>query len=131
MPRRSLKPCRKPGCPERTRNANGFCDEHGSDRYQHRATRTERGYGTRWERTRERILRRDDYLCQPCKRRGRLTPLVVGHRSHPRAAQVDHKIPKHLGGSDDDDNLEAICRTCHDAKSAREGRRAREGGIES
>ena len=59
---------------------------------------------------RERILQRDGYLCQPCLRTGRPTP----------ATQVDHIIPKAKGGADDDDNLQAICGPCHDAKTARE-----------
>ena len=67
---------------------------------------------------RVRILMRDKYICQPCLRAGRLTALVVGDRMHPRGAQVDHIMPKADGGTDDTANLEAICRTCHDAKTA-------------
>ena len=83
-----------------------------------RGSRHERGYGAEWERLRVRILMRDQYLCQPCMRAGRLTALVVGDRMHPRGAQVDHIVPKANDGTDDPDNLEAICRTCHEAKTA-------------
>jgi 5-methylcytosine-specific restriction protein A len=62
-----------------------------------------------------RILKRDCYQCQPCKREDRLTP---GHI-------VDHKTPKFEGGTDDEANLQAICQACHKAKTDAESLRAR------
>jgi 5-methylcytosine-specific restriction protein A len=41
------------------------------------------------------------------------------------AKQVDHKIPKFEGGTDADDNLQAICVACHQEKTAAEAQRAR------
>lgn len=79
----------------------------------HRGSRHERGYGTAWDKLRERILRRDAGLCQPCKRRGHITP---GCRT------VDHRVPKARGGSDDESNCEAICLSCHKAKTQAESR---------
>ena len=79
-------------------------------------SRHERGYGWRWEKLRARILKRDGYLCQPCKRQGRVT----------QATEVDHIKPKAKDGADDEANLQAICTPCHDAKSAIDaGRRPR------
>ena len=76
-----------------------------------RESRQSRGYGAAWDRTRARVLRRDDYLCQPCLRmHGRPTP----------ASQVDHIRPKAKGGTDDDANLQSICRACHDEKTLRD-----------
>jgi len=75
-----------------------------------RGSRHERGYGAKWVALRARILQIDRYLCQPCLRSGRPTP----------ATEVDHIIPKCQGGSDDADNLEAICRDCHADKTMRE-----------
>lgn len=72
-----------------------------------------RGYGNDWDKLRIRILTRDKYLCQECLRSGR--PEV--------ASQVDHIVPKSQQGTDDPGNLEAICRPCHDRKTARESRR--------
>lgn len=66
--------------------------------------------GHRWQKLRERILRRDASLCQPCKARGHIT----------LAAEVDHITPIHQGGSDDERNLQAICAECHKAKTAAE-----------
>ena len=77
-------------------------------------TTTERGYGWRWQQLRQRILARDMHLCQPCQRDGRVTP----------ATQVDHIKAKASGGTDDQENLQAICASCHDAKSAVEAAEA-------
>lgn len=80
----------------------------------HRGSRHERGYGSEWEKTRARILKRDGYVCQceECKRAGRQLP----------AGDVDHIVPKAHGGTDDDDNLRAMNARCHKQKTAREGR---------
>lgn len=75
-----------------------------------RTSRHERGYGTAWDRLRQRILTRDKHLCQQCKREGRLTA----------ASQVDHIKPKAQGGTDDAENLQAICGPCHAEKTTRE-----------
>lgn len=81
-----------------------------------RGTRHERGYGSAWDKLRVRILERDMYLCQECKRQGRLTPLAVKPYDH----AVDHIQAKAFGGSDHPSNLESLCSACHDAKSKKE-----------
>lgn len=55
-------------------------------------------------------MERDAWLCQPCKRAGRVT----------LATECDHVMPLCNGGSDDLVNLQAICADCHKVKSARE-----------
>ena len=77
-----------------------------------RGSRHERGYGHEWVKLRLRILRRDGYLCQPCYKTGRPTP----------ATQVDHITPKSQDGTDDWENLQAICDDCHKAKTQDEAR---------
>lgn len=77
-----------------------------------RGNRHQRGYGTAWEKQRARILERDEYLCQPGLTNGEVHV----------AQQVDHRIPKAAGGSDADENLQAICNACHCEKTARESR---------
>ena len=79
-----------------------------------RGSRHDRGYGSDWTRLRLRILKRDMHLCQPCLRKSRATP----------ATQVDHITPKAKGGTDDDDNLEAICAECHAVKTTAEAAEA-------
>lgn len=66
-------------------------------------------------------MERDKYLCQACKRNGVITP--VGDK--PYSAWVDHIIPKAEGGTDDDSNLETLCRCCERAKTNRDKNRGR------
>ncbi len=121
MPSAAPRPCRHPGCGTLVRDGSGFCGKHQADRTlgkfadERRGSRQSRGYGAEWEQTRKRILRRDKGLCQPCLSNGRPRP----------ARQVDHKVPKFEGGTDDDDNLQSICNECHVAKTAEEAKRAR------
>ena len=63
--------------------------------------------GRPWRRKRDAIMKRDGYLCQWCKRAGRVT----------EAREVDHIVDVALGGSDDQANLEAICVECHKLKT--------------
>jgi 5-methylcytosine-specific restriction protein A len=78
--------------------------------WRHKASRHARGYGGAWERLRKAILIRDGFACQVCKQQGVLCA----------ATQVDHIIPKSRGGTDERDNLQAICGSCHKQKTARE-----------
>lgn len=83
-------------------------DEVSRMAWAHDKSRHARGYGREWVRTRDAIMQRDSYLCQPCLAKGRPTP----------ATQVDHIKPKAIGGTDEAENLQAICDVCHDAKTA-------------
>ena len=38
------------------------------------------------------------------------------------ATEVDHIVPKSAGGTDAMDNLQALCKSCHSRKTAKEGR---------
>lgn len=78
--------------------------------WSHELSRHERGYGSEWVKRRKHVLQRDMYLCQPCLRSGRPTP----------AKEVDHITPKAQDGTDDYDNLQAICTECHKAKTKAE-----------
>lgn len=81
-----------------------------------RGTRHERGYGTEWDKKRERIMERDCGICQPCKAAGLLH---VG-------TEVDHRVPRAEGGTEDDDNLQTICHDAHVRKTREEALRARQ-----
>lgn len=106
------KPCKKPGCGELTRT--GFCDKHTAlkRRYdQERESSAKRGYGRVWRRERAAFLVANP-LCVLCYKAGRVTESTV----------VDHIIP-HKGDMKlfwDRDNWQALCKQCHDAKTARE-----------
>ena len=114
MPNSAPKPCIQ--CGTLVRDGTSRCAQHktkaGSFADKRRGSRHERGYGTAWDRIRERILRRDCGICQPCARQGFVH---VG-------TQVDHIVPKSRGGTDDDDNLQVICAAAHKAKTQAEAR---------
>lgn len=74
---------------------------------------TERTRGRTWMALRGRIMARDGGLCVVCRARGRITP----------ALEVDHIKPLARGGTDDYDNLQAICHDCHAEKTARDNGR--------
>lgn len=65
----------------------------------------ERGAGHRARRA--YVLRRDCYRCQACGK--------VGQR-----LECDHVIPLDAGGADHVDNMQALCRDCHHAKTRKE-----------
>jgi hypothetical protein len=64
--------------------------------------------GRKGQAMRARVMTRDNGLCQPCKRSGRLT----------LALQADHIIALVNDGIDNEANMEAICVQCHRAKTA-------------
>ncbi|MBK8745613.1 MAG: HNH endonuclease [Propionivibrio sp.] len=121
MPIAAPKPCRHMGCSRLSKDGSGYCEDHIKDRRtgrfadERRGSRHHRGYGTKWDHIRKRILRRDEGLCQSCKRKGLYRPAKI----------VDHIKPKFEGGTDDDDNLESVCKRCSDIKTAQEAFRAR------
>lgn len=122
MPTAAPKPCTV--CGVLVRDGSARCEAHkevGKWGDERRGSRQSRGYGAQWERTRERILRRDSGLCQcdECRSTGRVRV----------ATEVDHHIPKSqwrrthggsLVGVDADSNLRAINAECHRAKTQRE-----------
>lgn len=109
MPVASPKPCTYPGC--------GALVHGGSRcaRHQHieqrvadkqRASASQRGYGSRWQKARATFLSNNRECC----------------RCQADATVVDHKIP-HKGNQElfwDSDNWQPMCKRCHDAKTARQ-----------
>jgi 5-methylcytosine-specific restriction enzyme A len=72
-----------------------------------KAGTTQRIRGTSWMNTRQRIMRRDNYTCAGCG---------LGRMDH----QVDQVVPLEQAGSNEDCNLQLLCATCHDVKTAHE-----------
>ena len=62
------------------------------------------GSTSRWRKIRQRIINRDRGLCQMCSNEG---------------DSVDHIVPRSQGGTDDDDNLQLLCRSCNSSKGGR------------
>lgn len=71
-----------------------------------------------WKILRETRIKMDHFSCVVCDKLLELhTPNIK------RRAFVDHIIPRKQGGSDELDNLQTLCKECHDRKSAKEVRR--------
>ena len=70
---------------------------------------TPRTRGRTWQRIRLQVLT-DEPLCRACLAEDRVTA----------AAEVDHIVPLHKGGTDERSNLQALCPDCHEAKTRAE-----------
>ncbi|GLO64740.1 MULTISPECIES: HNH endonuclease [Bacteria] len=73
-----------------------------------------------WIATRQRILERDNYECQECKRQGRVYTDKHDPDKHKRL-DVDHikELEDYPELALDDDNLETLCVRCHNKKHNR------------
>lgn len=60
--------------------------------------------GRPWRRKRDEIFKRDKHTCQVCERIG-------------GELELDHILNVARGGTDDDHNLQTICKTCHIPKT--------------
>lgn len=71
-----------------------------------------------WRALRAIALKRDGYVCRcadaSCDH-------SYAHAQSNLASDVDHIVPAHRGGTDALDNLQSLCRHCHNTKSGREG----------
>jgi len=67
-----------------------------------------------WRAKRIRVLTRDAFVCRSC-----------GRVASGQAAHVDHIVPLEDGGSDQDENLQTLCRSCHGRKTRAEQRKMR------
>lgn len=68
--------------------------------------------GWKWKRKRERILRRDEYLCRECKRYGRTTAATTVHHIQPLEQRPELALVSR--------NLISLCDGCHNAMHDRE-----------
>ena len=78
--------------------------------------------GRPWRRKRQRIFERDDYLCQRHLAKGKLVPVEL---HGPNAGVCDHIVPLAEGGTDDETNLQTICKACDKEKTQAESLRGR------
>ena len=117
MPQRPGKACRVPNCSEivKDHSNQGYCLTHKSrqswgNHQRLNGTSAQRGYGYAWQQLRKKVLERDKHLCQECLKNNRV---VTGNH-------CDHIKPKHQGGTDCMSNLQILCVSCHNRKTAKE-----------
>ena len=117
MALKPLRPCRHPGCSALTRE--GYCPKHKPQKTPRRASAEYHGWYSLpiWtDGLRPAQLLREPF-CRACAARGVRT----------RATVVDH-IEPHQGDWSrfiDRGNLQSLCKTCHDRKTAKEQAEAR------
>ncbi|WP_330547708.1 HNH endonuclease [Caminicella sporogenes] len=104
--------CSFPGCPELTEGR--YCEKHQKEetkKYNRKRKYKKLYNSSSWQRLRKKVLTKHP-LCVECEEKGRLTPATV----------VDHIVPHH--GNEalfwDEDNLQSLCKSCHDRKTAKE-----------
>ena len=115
VPRKPKRPCSYPGCPNLTDGR--FCPVHEKQenaRYERydRSPETKRRYGRAWKRIRDRYVSKHP-LCELCLQRGLYVP----------TEEVHHKLPLAEGGTHDESNLIALCKSCHARIHAERGDR--------
>jgi len=118
MPQSALRPCAAQGCAALVGRGVRYCPAHAKQKRaaidRGRLSPSKRGYGWAWQRLRTNVLLMEP-LCRECRAWGRVVA----------ATDVDHITPKSQGGTDDMTNLQALCHSCHSAKTMRELNEAR------
>lgn len=105
MPRKPKRPCSYPNCPELVEGR--FCKKHEKEynknyeKYK-RNTETYKRYGKAWRVIRKRYISGHP-LCEKCLEENRMT----------KAEHVHHIKPLSLGGTNDEENLMSLCKSCH------------------
>ena len=108
-----LKPCASPGCPGVTRAR--YCERHARTAPRaarkaydgNRPSAAERGYDAEWQRWRAWFLRRHP-LCHDCS--PRVVPAVEVHHRKKISEAPELRM--------DEDNCLALCRPCHNRRTA-------------
>ena len=75
-------------------------------------------------RKRERIFRRDKFLCQEHLRNGILVSVALHGKN---AGICDHIVPIAEGGTEEDSNLQTLCKACDKLKTQKESKKAQYG----
>jgi 5-methylcytosine-specific restriction protein A len=111
LPYKPKKPCAHPGCPALTHDR--YCDGHTAQarrdyNQNNRRPDSNRIYGRRWHTIRDLYIAAHP-LCEQCLTAGKCI----------RAEEVHHVVPVDRGGTHAEDNLRALCRSCHAATRRR------------
>lgn len=115
MPISAKTPCRHAGCRALV-DKPGHCDQHRKESFKAQKQSASDDYKERnrfyqrsaWKRVRLAHLQ-DEPLCRSCRKAGRLAEAKI----------VDHIIPITDGGDEYADvNLQSLCTSCHNTKTA-------------
>ena len=105
MPKYPKRPCSYPGCPNLTDGQ--YCEEHRTkarrqyDKYE-RSPDVHKKYGHAWRLISDKYMLEHPY-CEQCFKYGRM---ILADECH-------HIIPVNHGGTNEPENLMALCRSCH------------------
>jgi 5-methylcytosine-specific restriction enzyme A len=109
MPFAAPRPCLHPGCPKTSTDKPSYCEDHKADDRSRtrlydstRGTATNRGYDSKWQKLRRWVLMHHPMCADPFR-----------VRCAEAATDVHHVKPRCLGGTDDEDNLQPLCKGCH------------------
>jgi 5-methylcytosine-specific restriction protein A len=114
MPVRAKSPCRNSGC-RTLLDKPGFCDQHRREVFRAQKQVVTEDYKERnrfyqrkeWKSVRTLQLQLEP-LCRSCRRAGKLVAAMV----------VDHIVAIADGGGElDPENLQSLCKPCHNAKT--------------
>lgn len=115
MGNRPKKPCAAPGCPAVVTDGSRFCPDCEKERrrqYQQVRSPDNDFYRTpRWRAFSRRCLRKNP-RCKECLAEGRFTPSKVADHRIPRRERPDLEFSE--------SNIDCLCVSHHNAKSARE-----------
>ena len=104
--------CAYPQCPKIV--STKYCDDHKHIQSEvsrgTRGTTSEQGYGITWQKVRK-IHLLNHPLCEDCKQQGIVKP----------ALEVHHIVELKRGGTNEDYNLQSLCKSCH-SKHTRSGK---------
>lgn len=115
LPYKLKRACRYPGCAQLTHTR--YCPEHQRiihaqyNKFQ-RDPETRVRYAREWRRVRDRYIT-EHPLCEVCKKLGFIRI----------AEEVHHILPLGQGGTHNEDNLMALCKSCHSSITAKTGGR--------
>ena len=113
--------CAQPGCRNLVERGKSFCEEHQKkqnriyERYERKYDPKKR-YDSHWSKISARY-RAEHPLCELCFSEGKYV----------KADLVHHKVPIEEGGTHDEENLQALCSSCHSRLHAERGERWRTG----
>ncbi len=105
-----MRHCAQQGCSVIVEQ--GRCAQHKRPEWKPSYDNSPRVRGATLQRKRAALFAREP-LCRLCAASGRVTPAVIR----------DHIVPLAEGGTDDDSNIQPICKDCDRVKSQAEARR--------